>query len=148
MRQEEFNRNSQGHGSRGRDAKPYRSGTSRSRSPARHSNNRRRRSRSPKAARKPSFQASGSGPNRQDRLAACPICLGRHRHHIASCQATETWNGTKSLCSRTSNGRILNTQGVVICSDWQRPNRCSDTSGKHTLSRIARHRQECEVWRR
>ena len=107
-----------------------RSHSSRSVSPVRRPNNPRKRSRSPES-RKPSFQSAAPSTFRNDKLAACPICLGRHRHHIASCQAQETWNGKKAICTRSTSGRILNKRGSVICSDWQRPNRCTDTSGKH-----------------
>lgn len=103
---------------------------SRSRSPVRRSNNPRRRSRSPEP-RKPNLRPAAPSTFRNDKLAACPICLGRHRHHIASCQATETWNGKKVSCTRSTSGRILNKRGAALCSDWQRPNRCTDTSGKH-----------------
>ena len=116
--------------SRNQDVRPRRYGRSRSRSPAKRSNNFRRRSRSPETEKR-TFRPALPRPNRQDRLSACPICLGRHPHRTASCQATETWDGKKAICSRTTQGRILNERGTVICSDWQRPNRCTDTSGKH-----------------
>ncbi|KAF9780756.1 hypothetical protein BJ322DRAFT_982733, partial [Thelephora terrestris] len=61
----------------------------------------------------------------------CHICLGRHPHPAAKCQATELWSGGKARCSRASNGRIINGRGSVLCTDWQRPTGCTDPSGKH-----------------
>lgn len=131
-RQEEIlERNSHRTSPRYPDTRTKRTRASRSRSPGGYPRSNRRRSRSPESNRSRSFRPSTQGPNRRDRLSACPICLGRHRHHTASCQATKTWNGEKARCSRASNGRILNRRGAVICADWQRPNRCTDDSGKH-----------------
>lgn len=110
--------------------RPMRSRQSRSRSPIRRTHSNRKRSRSPEP-RKSSFRSSAPNTFRQDKLSACPVCLGRHRHHIASCQATKTWNGKEAISTRTASGRILNKRGAVICADWQRPNRCTDSSGKH-----------------
>ena len=131
-KQEDFlNRGSQRSNPRNQDARTRRARPSRSRSLVRRPNNRCQRSWSPEEGRRSTFRAPASGSDRRDRLSACPICLGRHRHHTASCQATETWNGRKTICSRGTGGRIINGQGRAICSDWQRPKPCSDTSGKH-----------------
>lgn len=126
-----MNKGSQRFTPRNQDSRSRRTRSSRSRSPVRRVSHHRHRSRSPEVGRKSSFRTSTLGSDRRDRLPACPICLGRHRHHTASCQATETWSGKKVICSRTSGGRIRNNQDVIICSDWQRPNRCADTFGKH-----------------
>ena len=130
-RQEEtLNKGQQRPSNRSYEPRYRRNRSSRSRSLNRRTSAPRRRSRSPEP-RKPSFRATPSNSYRHDKLPACPICLGRHRHHTASCQASETWNGAKPICTRSASGRILNKQGTVICSDWQRPNRCTDKSGKH-----------------
>lgn len=115
-------------GSQGSKSSRFRS--SRSRSPTRRTGSGHKRSRSPEP-KGSSFRSSAPGATRHDKLPACPVCLGRNRHRVASCQATKMWNGKDTVSSRTSSGRILNKHGSVICSDWQRPNRCTDSSGKH-----------------
>ena len=112
------------------DAGPSRRKGSRSCSPGKKRQDFWRRSPSPES-RKPPFRPSMASFTKRDKLSACPVCLGRHRHHVASCQVTKVWNGKDSISTRTDTGRILNKRGVVICSDWQRPNRCTDTAGKH-----------------
>lgn len=113
-----------------RDAYPQHHKPSRSRSPTRRVTNARRRSRSPDTTKK-SFRSSTAKPSRQDKLSACHVCLGRHRHHVAACRETTTWNGRKAISSRDADGKILNRRGIRLCSDWQRPNCCSSTSGQH-----------------
>ena len=113
------------------DSRPQRRRPSRSRSPIRRSRGSHHRSRSPETSRKPSFRSSGSKPGRLDRLSACPICLSRKRHQIASCQSAETWDKKKVRCSRNERGRIINNKGIMLCSDWQRPNRCENVSSGH-----------------
>ena len=112
------------------DVGPSRRRRSRSRSPYRRKSNFCRRSSLPEVKRVP-FRTHAAGPSRRDKLPACPVCLGRHRHRVVSCQATKTWNGRDTVCMRTDTGRILNKRGAVICADWQRPNRCTDATGKH-----------------
>ena len=109
---------------------PSRRRRSRSRSPYKRKINFCKRSASPETKRS-SFRNLAAGSSRRDKLPACPVCLGRHRHRVASCQATKTWNGRDTICTRTDTGRILNKRGAVICADWQRPNRCTDSTGKH-----------------
>ena len=88
-KQQDFlNRSNQRSYPRSQDTRPQRTRSSRSRSPVRRSDNYRRHSRSPDMGRRSSFQPSTSGQFRQDKLLACPICLGRHRHcqgNLASC---------------------------------------------------------------
>ena len=103
---------------------------SRSRSPSRKRNNFRKRSSSPEAKRT-SFRTPAASSSKRDKLPACPVCLGRHRHRVASCQTTKTWSGKDAISSRTDTGRILNKRGAILCADWQRPNRCTDASGRH-----------------
>ena len=110
--------------------RPTRSRPSRSRSPVRQTFNNQKCSRSPEL-KKSSFQSSAPNSFWQDKLSACSICLGRHHHHLASCQATKMWNGKESISTQTASGRILNKRGSVICADWQHPNRCTNSSGKH-----------------
>ena len=116
---------------RSKEERYKRTRSSRSRSPVRRSTSSRYRSWSPDKARKPSFRSTTHNSGKLDQLPACPICLGRHKHHPASCRASETWNSNGAICKRTTNNRITNKQGSVICSDWQRPNRCVNNSGHH-----------------
>ena len=77
-------------------SRPTRVRRSRSRSPTRQLYTGRKRSRSPKPE-KLTFRMTTQGYNHQDKLSTCPICLGRHRHHVASCQATSMWNGNEAI---------------------------------------------------
>jgi hypothetical protein len=103
---------------------------SRSRSPVRRTGYNRRRSRSPEPRRQ-SFRASANSGTKEGKLSVCPICLGRDPHKVSSCQAAKLWSGEKAQSTRVAGGRILNKQGVVLCSDWQKPVRCTDVSGTH-----------------
>ena len=55
---------------------------------------------------KPPFWPSMAGFTKWDKPSACPVCLGRHRHRVASCQATKMWNGKDSISTRTDTGVI------------------------------------------
>ena len=109
---------------------PSRYRRSRSPSPYKRKNNFHKRSALPKTKRS-SFQNLTAGSSRQDKLPTCPVCSGRHRHRVASCQGTKTWNGQDTICTRTDTRRILNKWGAVICADWQQPNRCTNSTRKH-----------------
>ncbi|KAF8129555.1 hypothetical protein EV363DRAFT_1264033 [Boletus edulis] len=106
----------------------------------------RRRSRSPSPRQKfrpsPTYQASGNPPSSQPHLkpfgdrgphSVCPKCLGRNPHRILECNSPTLWNGAKCHVTRTPEGRLLDPKGVVLCTDWQRPNGCSlaHRSAKH-----------------
>ena len=110
-------------------SRPARHRQSRSRSPTRRTSSHRRRSRSPEPRR--SFHSSAPGPGRQNKLPACPICLGRHRHHVGECRAPQMWNGKRATCTRSETGKILNKYRVVLCADWQRPGRCREMDQGH-----------------
>lgn len=108
---------------------------SRSRSPTRGHRPQRQRSpgvarprqQSPAGATKHSFQggASSQGPS------ACAVCLGRHRHEISKCAADTLWDGSKIRCKQNEQGRIINPNGLIICSDWQRPSGCQNNGSTH-----------------
>ena len=75
--------------------------------------------------------ASTLGPS------ACAVCLGRHRHNIAQCNASLLWDGSgKPRCHRNSEGRLVTPAGQQLCSNWQRPDGCSASGhdSKHECS--------------
>lgn len=120
QRQEEFlERNSSKQRFNIQDTRSQRARSSWSKSPTRHPSNMCCRSRLPNTTKNLGFCTSMSNMDQNDKLPTCPICLGRHRHCTASCQATKTWSGNKAICSRAISGRIINKQGTVLCSDWQ-----------------------------
>jgi hypothetical protein len=84
-------------------------------------------------AKHQSFQ-QGAGQTTKT-LSVCAKCLGRHRHDITRCISEFTWDGERTQCHRNQNGRLINPNGSVLCSDWQHPAGC--TSATHD----ARH--EC-----
>lgn len=73
-------------------------------------------------------QSFRTGASQSNALAACTLCLGRHRHDISACTATTLWDGSPARCRRNEKGRLVNPNGFVICNDWQRPNGCSETT--------------------
>lgn len=80
-----------------------------------------------KQATKGSFRAPPSCA-----LSACPTCLGRHPHDIANCKATQCWDGKeKNRCTRTGHGHLRAPDGTVLCTDWQKPRGCEDTTHSH-----------------
>ncbi|KAF8172747.1 hypothetical protein BJ912DRAFT_839910, partial [Pholiota molesta] len=97
----------------------------------------RNRSRSPappsrrvSSAPKNGAQVFGAGTS-PDSPSACAICLGRHRHDISRCSSETLWDGNAARCKRNERGRLVNPEGIVICSDWQRPRSCSSESPHH-----------------
>jgi hypothetical protein len=129
-----------------RYSSPQRGGTrsSRSRSPTRHSKRRRspparhkdyqgsgERGRAPSSRHNQSFRSGASSTG----LSACAVCLGRHPHDISKCSTGTLWDGSNSRCKRNEQKRLVNPEGLIICSDWQRPSGCT-TSGHN-------HRHEC-----
>ncbi|KAF8149508.1 hypothetical protein B0H34DRAFT_635480, partial [Crassisporium funariophilum] len=66
-----------------------------------------------------------------DGPSACAVCLGRHRHDIGKCVSDTLWDGAPSRCRRNERGRLVNPEGVILCSDWQRPQGCSSASPNH-----------------
>ena len=61
-------------------------------------------------------------------LSACTICLGRHRHDIFTCASSTLWDKSTTHCYRNSDGCLVNPQGNILCSNWQRPNSCNSTT--------------------
>ena len=112
------------------NAKSLRPRDTRLRSPVRRTSYNHRRSRSPEP-KKATFQAltnSGAGEYKQ---SICPICLSRKPHKVSLCNATKLWCSSEAQSTRAPGGRIFNKLGLVLCSDWQKPIRCTDISGKH-----------------
>lgn len=67
-------------------------------------------------------------------LSACTLCLGRHPHNIARCDATSLWDGTATFCKWNDKGRLLHRDGTVLCSEWQLPRGCKSSS--HTQAHL------------
>ena len=112
--------------SRSRTPRPQ---NSRSRSPVRSGPDRpastRPRSRS-RQRKQPNevFQPGAAAPA----LSACTLCLGRHRHDIARCNAVQFWDHSAARCRRNEGGRLVNPSGTTLCSDWQLPRGCANSS--------------------
>ncbi|KAG2065897.1 hypothetical protein BDR04DRAFT_949567, partial [Suillus decipiens] len=63
---------------------------------------------------------------------ACALCLGRFAHNIHKCKSELLWdNKTPTSCRRSPEGRLINTLGLQLCYDWQRPNGCPSASKDH-----------------
>ncbi|XP_006461560.1 hypothetical protein AGABI2DRAFT_205353 [Agaricus bisporus var. bisporus H97] len=80
-----------------------------------------------------SFRASSTSPrSKPTPLSVCPTCLGRNPHAVAHCKATRRWDGLDSnRCTRTDKGHLKDPDGTILCTDWQKPRSCSDTSAGH-----------------
>ncbi|KAL1758034.1 hypothetical protein FB107DRAFT_208092 [Schizophyllum commune] len=66
-------------------------------------------------------------------LPACAICLGRHKDNkldFAECRSRTFWSGGVARCTRNSQGRIVDPEGRVLCTDWQR-GICTSSSPAH-----------------
>jgi hypothetical protein len=74
------------------------------------------------------FQSSAASTG----LHACALCLGRFAHNVHKCKSEFLWdNRTPTSCRRSTEGRLINSQGLQLCYDWQRPNGCASTSKDH-----------------
>ncbi|KAH9909463.1 uncharacterized protein B0H18DRAFT_1009283 [Fomitopsis serialis] len=60
-------------------------------------------------------------------LSACAICLGRHRHRVYDCDASQTWNGAFATMARRDKKDFTLNDGRALCYDWQRSKRCTST---------------------
>lgn len=70
-------------------------------------------------------------------LSACPMCLGCHRHDVANCEATLRWDQkVENRCTRDRGGHLKSPEGIVLCSNWQKPQGCEDSthSKRHQCS--------------
>ena len=82
-------------------------------------------------------------------LPACTICLGRFPHSVFNCKATTLWDkSTPAYCYKNQSGRLVNSKGSVLCSDWQRLTGCDISShgSRHECSGCGKHdhgAQEC-----
>ena len=75
-----------------------------------------------KGADQPFFQAGTAVRG----TSACAICLGRHEHEYAKCSATKLWNGAKASVRRNEQGRLVLSDGLPICFNFQTTAGCSD----------------------
>lgn len=104
--------------------------------PAKRSRPRRKRSPSPaespsdlsptkeRSAKKSFRNTSSPRP-----LSACPMCLGRHRHDVTNCDATIRWDKkSENRCSRGRGGHLKAPDGTTLCTNWQKPHGCDDSS--------------------
>ena len=90
------------------------------------------RSRSPKAKSQNQQFRRNSTDRETSILSACPICLSRKKHRLQECQATSLRDGqNKARCTRANNGRIIDSNGRVLCSNWNQTIRCKDRSSHH-----------------
>ncbi|KAF9227775.1 hypothetical protein BS17DRAFT_673629, partial [Gyrodon lividus] len=46
------------------------------------------------------------------------------QHNMQNCGQSECWDGTPTHCHCNADGRLINPQGLVICTDWQCPFSC------------------------
>ncbi|KAG6904885.1 hypothetical protein DXG01_006458, partial [Tephrocybe rancida] len=72
----------------------------------------------------------GSGTG-MDGPSACVVCLGRNHHNISKCNSKLLHDGTQARCRQNERGRLVNPKGLILCSDWQRPQGCNSTSSIH-----------------
>ncbi len=67
------------------------------------------------------FRASaGTSSSPSASLSACAVCLGRHQHQVAMCNATKIWDGSRSMhCHRNANRCLINGSGKLVCINFQ-----------------------------
>lgn len=74
------------------------------------------------------FFQSGAGQTKMT-LSACTLCLGHHQHNIAKCSSSTLWDQrTPAHCSCNEFNCLVNPKGIVLCSNWQQPNGCDNTT--------------------
>lgn len=64
---------------------------------------------------RPEVFQSGTG----SRGRVCAVCLGRHEHAFAKCDATKLWDGSATAARKTEQGRLVTTNSLPLCFDWQ-----------------------------
>ncbi len=100
----------------------------RSASPVRRSDRRAARRKPSPNHTKPFRDAS----NASELRSVCAICLGRHPHEVTKCAAATFWSGQgKTRCRRNSRKRIINPDGLELCTDWQREVGCTQKGQRH-----------------
>jgi hypothetical protein len=83
-----------------------------------------------KLRKKKPFQATPS--THTELKSVCPMCLGRRPHDVANCKAPLQWDELEpNRCSRTSKGHLRDPEGMVLCTDWQKPRGCHDNAPAH-----------------
>ncbi|KZS95610.1 hypothetical protein SISNIDRAFT_394494, partial [Sistotremastrum niveocremeum HHB9708] len=69
---------------------------------------------------------------------ACAVCLGRHNHAVAECNASNIHNqpNVPTVSFRNNKELILRKTGSALCYDWQRRSGCGSRSHnfKHICS--------------
>ncbi|KAF9027396.1 hypothetical protein BDZ89DRAFT_808021 [Hymenopellis radicata] len=83
-----------------------------------------------------------------DHPSRCPLCLGCFRHNIRTCERTVLWDDkTPARCKRNERGHLENPAGQELCSNWQRPNGCTDNRhpSKHECSGCGDHGHGAQV---
>ncbi|TFK31307.1 hypothetical protein BDQ12DRAFT_588887, partial [Crucibulum laeve] len=68
--------------------------------------------------------------------SACTICLGHHAHNVANCTSKKLWNNRTAYCHQNKRGHLVSPSGNVLCTNWQGPNGCTETTHdlKHECS--------------
>lgn len=61
-------------------------------------------------------------------LSACTVCLSRNPYEVAKCQSHTLWSGGAARVCRNDPGRLINLDGLILCTDWQTPPGCNRTS--------------------
>ncbi|TFK17514.1 hypothetical protein FA15DRAFT_553227, partial [Coprinopsis marcescibilis] len=66
----------------------------------------------------------------------CAICLGRQEHDYKLCNKELLWDGSKGHARRTSDKRLINSEGQNLCFQFQLPNGCRSNThpDKHRCS--------------
>ncbi|KAH8976764.1 hypothetical protein EDB86DRAFT_2820336 [Lactarius hatsudake] len=72
---------------------------------------------------KSGFFPPGAGP----RGGVCAACLGRHDHTFAKCEGHKLWDGSTGAV-RKDQGKLVGTDGLPVCFDWQVPKGCASAS--------------------
>ncbi|KAN0141841.1 hypothetical protein V8E53_000303, partial [Lactarius tabidus] len=64
---------------------------------------------------KPEVFQSGAGP----RGGVCVVCLGCHDHSFSRCDEVKLWDGSPNAVRKNKQGRLVTTNGLPLCFDWQ-----------------------------
>ena len=63
-------------------------------------------------------------------LLVCALCLATDPHDTRKCRTDTLWDGSKARCHKSEEGRLINSAGTTLCSDWNSRRECTSSTHK------------------
>ena len=61
-------------------------------------------------------------------LPVCALCLATDPHDTRKCRTDTLWDGSKARCHKSEEGRLINSAGTTLCSDWNSRRGCTSST--------------------